>query len=147
MRSLDRYDVIEADALRPHNAYAGNLYSQEYFELLRSRLRPGGIAVTWAPTARIRATFRTVFPHVLAFRTILLGSQEPLHFDAASFWQRVEQPAIAGRFLAAGVPLADLLRRHMEVPPVALGAEVAQGHMNDLNHDLFPRDEYLVPSR
>ena len=36
-----KYDVIEADALRPTSAYAGNLYSREYFDLLRRHLKPG----------------------------------------------------------------------------------------------------------
>jgi spermidine synthase len=50
MRQPAQYDVIEADALRPNSSLAGNLYSVEYFELLRDRLRPGGFAVTWSPT-------------------------------------------------------------------------------------------------
>lgn len=45
-----KYDIIEADALRPTSAFAGNLYSYEYFRLLKSRLKPGGLAVTWAPS-------------------------------------------------------------------------------------------------
>ena len=53
MQSRERFDVIEADALRPSSAFSGNLYSREYFELLRSRLEPRGFAVTWAPTPRI----------------------------------------------------------------------------------------------
>jgi predicted membrane-bound spermidine synthase len=38
MRSSARFDVIEADALRRDSAFSGNLYSLEYFELLRRRL-------------------------------------------------------------------------------------------------------------
>ena len=41
-----KYDVIEADALRPTSAYSGNLYSREYFDLLRRHLKPGGLVVT-----------------------------------------------------------------------------------------------------
>ncbi len=80
-RSAARYDVIEADALRPTSAYAGNLYSVEYFELVRSRLAPGGLGVTWAPTPRILATFCSVFPHVLRFDDVLIGSQTRIAFD------------------------------------------------------------------
>ncbi len=58
----DRYDIIEADALRPNSAYSGNVYSREYFEVAKSRLRPGGYAVTWCPTPRVLYTFRQVFP-------------------------------------------------------------------------------------
>jgi predicted membrane-bound spermidine synthase len=81
LREPARYDVIEADALRPGSAYAGNLYSREYFELVRSRLNPGGLAVTWTPTPRTQATFRAVFAHVAAVDWILVGSKEPIAFD------------------------------------------------------------------
>ena len=36
--SAGRYDIIEADALRPTSAFSGNLYSLEYFALLRDHL-------------------------------------------------------------------------------------------------------------
>jgi spermidine synthase len=41
MRGARRDDVIEADALLPNAAFAGSLYSRDYFELLRGRLKPG----------------------------------------------------------------------------------------------------------
>ena len=75
--SADRYDIIEADALRPTSAYSGNLYSVEYFELLRDRLAPDGLAVTWTPTPRVRDTFVSVFPFVLIFSDLALGSMHP----------------------------------------------------------------------
>lgn len=37
-----RYDVITADAILPIYAGAGNLYSAEYFRLMRRLLNPGG---------------------------------------------------------------------------------------------------------
>ncbi|MBA2305314.1 MAG: hypothetical protein H0W08_22155 [Acidobacteria bacterium] len=40
MRSSRSFDIIEADALRPTSAYSGNLYSDEYFRLVRERLKP-----------------------------------------------------------------------------------------------------------
>ena len=70
MRSKERFDIIEADALRPMSAYSGNLYSVGYFTLIRSRLADAGLAVTWAPTSRVRDTFVSVFPHVLVFGQI-----------------------------------------------------------------------------
>ncbi|HEX9203501.1 MAG TPA: spermidine synthase, partial [Vicinamibacteria bacterium] len=48
MRTAERFDVIEADALRPGTPYVGNLYSLEYFQLLGRRLKPGGFGVTWS---------------------------------------------------------------------------------------------------
>ena len=62
MQSRERFDVIEADALRPNSAYSGNLYSREYFELLRSRLTPGGLAVTWGADITDSAHVYGCFP-------------------------------------------------------------------------------------
>jgi spermidine synthase len=61
MRGEQRFDLIEADALRPAIAYSGNLYSAGYFRLLESPLAPGGLAVTWGPTPRVHDTFASVF--------------------------------------------------------------------------------------
>src|SRR4029453_4065690 len=86
-----KYDVIEADALRPGGAYAGNLSSLEYFALLRSRLRPGGLAVTWFPTKRVERTFVRSFPHVLIFEGIGIGSEAPIPFDREQLLMRCRE--------------------------------------------------------
>jgi spermidine synthase len=47
LRTREPYDVITADAIIPTNAGANNLYSAEYFRLVRSALAPGGLALHW----------------------------------------------------------------------------------------------------
>ena len=42
-----QYDVITADLIQPEHAGAGNLYSREYFKLVRRALAPGGLALQW----------------------------------------------------------------------------------------------------
>jgi predicted membrane-bound spermidine synthase len=42
-----RYDVITADVIHPLFAGSGNLYSLEYFQLMRRILNPGGIVLQW----------------------------------------------------------------------------------------------------
>lgn len=88
MRTRTPFDIIEADALRPGSAYAGNLYSEEYFELLLSRLTPGGIAGTWAPAGRVRRTFIRVFPYVVSLPRILLRSNAPIEIDGEAIAAR-----------------------------------------------------------
>jgi spermidine synthase len=139
----DRYDIIEADALRPNSAFSGNIYSREYFQLLRSRLAPGGMAVTWCPTARVLATFRTVFPHVLHVEGLLLiGSNEAVLPEREAVLQRLADPFTQTHFRRAGIdaealimPVLDRLR-----PLEAFTPMEAQ-----INTDLFPRDEYSLP--
>ena len=43
----ERYDVITADVIVPMHAGAGNLYSVEYYRLMRRVLKPHGIAIQW----------------------------------------------------------------------------------------------------
>jgi spermidine synthase len=143
MRSKQRFDIIEADALWPRNAYSGNLYSVGYFNLLRSRLAPGGMVLTWAPTSRVQDTFLSVFPHVRSFGNILIGSEMPIEFDAALVRARLRAPAVEAYYRRAGIDLESLLDPYLRtsaiVPLPALGRPKA-----DLNEDLFPRDEFSV---
>ena len=43
------YDLITGEPPPPNMACIANLYSQEYFELMRSRLNPGGMVTYWLP--------------------------------------------------------------------------------------------------
>lgn len=146
MRSTRRFDIIEADALRPTSAYSGNLYSRGYFELLRSRLAPGGIAVTWAPTARIHDTFTTVFPHALSFGDILMGGNEPIRFEPAEIRARLKVPAVQAYYYRAGIDIESLLAPYLDRVPRTVGPSDRPSR-SDLNEDLFPRDEFGVPYR
>jgi predicted membrane-bound spermidine synthase len=135
-----RYDVIEIDALWAFYAGSGNLYSVEFFDLASRRLQPGGLMCTWAPTHRVRDTFRRVFPYVLATREILLGSREPLGHERFKWRERLARPDVAaylGEETASDLARVLQALRRLEAPP-----EDAR-----LNHDLLPRDEFALGGR
>ena len=138
------YDVIEADAILPHTAFSGLLYSREYFQKVREHLAPGGIAVQWAPTERTISTFRTVFPHVIYAAPALLGSSSPIPYDPAALARRIEEPAIREHLRAADVNL-DELRAFIQGRTPVVWAET--GSATDINSDLWPRDEYWLNNR
>lgn len=143
VQAARRFDIIEADALRPSSAYAGNLYSREYFGLLLRRLKPGGLAVTWAPTERIRATFLSVFPYVLAFGgDVYLGSNLPISFDATLAASRAS--AVRHYYQAAGVDILGVLRPYLESAPQRFGPNDRRPSI-EVNTDIFPRDEFALP--
>jgi hypothetical protein len=48
-----RYDLITSEPPPPKNAGVVNLYSQEYFELIRERLNPGGYTSYWLPVMQL----------------------------------------------------------------------------------------------
>ena len=67
-----------------------NLYTRDFFQLGRERLRPGGVMCLWVPPdtkSEIKMILRTyldVFPHVLCWQGLpdlgfcLLGSERPI---------------------------------------------------------------------
>jgi spermidine synthase len=142
-----RWDVIEADALRPQSSYAGNLYSLEYFSLLARHLKPGGLAVSWSPTPRTRDTFLKAFPHVAVFGHTLVGSNEPIPFDVGVLRARIDDPFTRAYYRRGGVDIEAVLGPVLARGPVLYGPQYDRSRLVDLNTDLFPRDEYLASAR
>jgi spermidine synthase len=139
------YDIIEADALRPTSAYSGLLYSDAYFALIRDHLTPNGLAVTWSPTPRVHDTFVSVFPHVLSYGDIVLGSNQPIAFDAAAIRRRLDDPRARAYYQHAVVDIVPLLEPYLKREPRIYGPSHDRSRLADINTDLFPRDEFSVP--
>ena len=109
------YDVIVSEPSNPWMAGVSALFTKEFFEAARGRLRPGGILCQWAHTydmsdadlRSIVATFLAVFPdgamwHVGQGDLLLLGSPDPLEprlHAVADNWKR---PAVAADLAAVG---------------------------------------------
>jgi predicted membrane-bound spermidine synthase len=141
MHSAPKFDIIEADALRPSSAYSGNLYSDEYFRLVRDRLRPKGLAATWAPTQRVHNGFIRVFPYVVSLPGILLGSSDPIEIDRAAITRRLADPRVREHYERAGINVDQLVADYLATPTL-YGPDFDRGTLEDVNTDLFPKDEY-----
>jgi spermidine synthase len=86
------YDVITVDPAPPlFSAGAVNLYSRDFFQLCRNRLKPGGVMCLWIPPERksevmmIARTYIDVFEQVTAWAgtehfpgLLLIGSRHPV---------------------------------------------------------------------
>jgi spermidine synthase len=48
----DRFDLITGEPPPPRTPGTVNIYTREYFSLMRDRLAPGGLATYWVPVAR-----------------------------------------------------------------------------------------------
>lgn len=89
----ERYDVIISEPSNPWISGLASLFSVEFFQLARERLRPGGIMVQWiqlynlAPDdlKMILKTFQGVFPATSVWNVaddlLLLGRTEPGPLD------------------------------------------------------------------
>lgn len=74
--SREKYSMINADLFLPYRRGTGNLYSREHFQIVRERLKPGGVFVQWLPLYQmserefgtIAHTMLSVFPQVSLWR-------------------------------------------------------------------------------
>ena len=104
-----QFDVIISEPPNPWMSGVSNLFTREFFEVARKRLRPHGILGQWLELyslspddlRAILASFTSVFPHVQIFGTIeetdlvMLGSESPLPLDLPALEQRMSPPRVA----------------------------------------------------
>jgi hypothetical protein len=96
-RTTQQYDVITIDPPPPVEAAGSSLlYSEDFYAVIRQRLRPGGILQQWLPAgdkptmAAMAMALGRSFPHIRVFTSVggwgfhFLGSDHPLPDRTAS---------------------------------------------------------------
>lgn len=89
LRTRDKFDVIHMDPLRSTTAYSNNLYSREFFELAKARLKPNGVIMVWSDEYRVvPKTVASVFEDVRRYEgrghdSFLLGTTGRFRKDEA----------------------------------------------------------------
>lgn len=140
-RDEKKYDIIEADALRPKSSFSGNLYSVEYFELMKSRLKKGGFAITWGATDRIDNGFKSVFSYVYKFKDfMLIGSDQPLNLDKETIKKRLSESFTAQYFGKENIDIQAMMAQVLASKKVL--QEGAVKASDKVNRDMWPKDEY-----
>jgi predicted membrane-bound spermidine synthase len=141
--SEERFDFIQADAIYPWRNGAGALYSREFFEEVRRRLKPGGMMVQWLPTGRTQATFLKAFPYVLRIdKAILIGSDQPIEFDKERLLARLDDPRVVAYLQQAGLDVERFRAGVRDAQVSIWTADRPRGE--DFNTDLLPKDEYYL---
>lgn len=113
------YDVIVTDCTNIQYRANGDLYTTDYFRLMRDRLAPQGIAAAWVPANGIAPddlktllrSFRAVFPHTSVWFmnalptdfVIVVGTPESLRVDLARWEQRMSRREVQADLMAAGI--------------------------------------------
>ena len=123
LTAQQKYDVITTGIIHPkYNSGNASLYSSDYYELCRSRLKEGGIICQWAPlnglTVRefktILGTFQKVFPNSSLWfaqtfgsfgnsNALLVGSIDKIGIDYGVLESRLRNEKIASDLQAEGV--------------------------------------------
>ncbi|MEW5849446.1 MAG: fused MFS/spermidine synthase [Myxococcota bacterium] len=143
------YDIIFSEPSNPYRAGIASLFTQEFYQAVSTRLRPGGVFLQWvqayevdAETVRtIYATLHSVFPSVETWQTmmgtdlLLVASREPVAMDAATLRARLEtepfKSALQNAWRVRG--LEGFLSHHVARP--SLAAEIARQEGAWLNTD------------
>jgi spermidine synthase len=110
LTTREKFDIITSDPIHPWVKGSASLYTQEYFEMCRQRLNPGGMVTQWVPLyesdeATVRsefATFFRVFPEGTiwandddgsGYDVVLLGQGGPARVDMDALQERWSSPA------------------------------------------------------
>lgn len=136
------YDIIQTDPLRPFDSGAGMLYSVEFFQQVSSYLKPGGYAVIWIPTDRVRYTLFAAFPHIRLFGCLAICSNDPIEFDLKKTIDSYKNDSISGFLEATGTNIYGELLNCLNNETIY---ERKSYMSKDINTDLYPKDEYMIP--
>ncbi len=120
LTSRERYDIIFSEPSNPYRAGIASLFTREFYEIVRSRLAPGGLFLQWVQAYEVDGqTLRTVyatvggvFPEVETWRLhpvdlLLVASEQRVPHDVPALRGRVaEEPyksALAHAWRVAGI--------------------------------------------
>jgi spermidine synthase len=89
-RKEERFDAVVANTTFHWRSHATNILSVEFLELVRSRLKPGGVYYhNTTGSDRVIRTGAEVFRHALRLYAFLALSDAPLEFDLARWKERL----------------------------------------------------------
>jgi spermidine synthase len=101
LKTREKYDIITMEPMPPALAGVADMYTKEFYELCKERLRDGGIVSQWVPlyfltlndVRMLYRTFAESFPHAMVFShtfdTFLVGSDRPLQLSPNAFFDRL----------------------------------------------------------
>jgi spermidine synthase len=144
-----RYDVITADIIQPIHAGAGNLYSVEYFRLVRNALKEDGLILQWiglrseTQYKMILRTFLTVFPDATLWAegNLMVGTKRPFQLDPADFERKLRDASTRAALESVGIGSFESLLSLYKAGPEEAQQFVGPGPILTDNR---PRIEYFL---
>jgi spermidine synthase len=151
LRGEGEYDVIASEPSNPWVTGVEMLFSREFLEAARRRLRPGGVYCQWFHTyetdteviALVLRTYAEVFDHVAVWYALgpdllLLGFDRPDRYgDLERLESRMREPAMAAGLARAGITSLPGLLAHELLPLDVLGAARLAGDVHTLAHPVL----------
>ncbi len=150
LRSEGEFDVIASEPSNPWVVGVENVYSLEFLQAARDRLRPGGVLAQWVQLydmddetlALVLRTFGAAFDHVsiwygVGVDLLVLGFDDAADaLDIARIEARAAEPAFAAALARAGVAGVPELLAH-ELLPLDVARGSTTGPVHTLRHPLL----------
>ncbi len=148
-----KYDVIISQPSNPWMAGVNNLFTEEFYHLVRKRLNPGGVFCQWIQgyemseesVRTLLETLADTFPRAAVFSSFLgtdilvIASDEPLSLAPGAADLFPDRPEVAKDLARIGIrTLADLAIRYTAPVPLPTPGRV-------LNTDDNSRIQYRAP--
>ncbi|HEY9870980.1 MAG TPA: fused MFS/spermidine synthase [Candidatus Obscuribacterales bacterium] len=148
------FDIIVSEPSNPWQAGVCNLFTREYFQICRQRLKPGGIFSFWLQTVEIPpenlkgilAALNDVFPHTLALMSdpgnlVVLASDKPLVADLKRLRWLMTNAAVVKELKRIDITSAEAVLARMVAAPDGLRnlSRGAEPNIDDTN-----RLEYAI---
>lgn len=133
-----KFDAIFMDPLRTTTSFSNNLYSKEFFSLIRDQLNEDGVFMIWTDEHDIvPRTLSTVFPFVKQYSFFCLASLKSLNQDTTFKYAMFEKFAPQYQ---ANLHRIDSNERQ----PMNREAIMKRTHAYPINEDYKPRSEYYI---
>ncbi len=152
-----RFDMITADPIHPRITGVGYLYTREYYEGIRRRLKPGGVVCQWMPMYHISResfdvafrTFSEVFEHATFWYVrghgLFVAGDRPPALDVGRLRQRMADPAVSADLGSIDIGSAEELISHLLMGPSQIKSYLARSGGGVLNTDDNAYLEYRTP--
>ena len=120
-----RYDLIVSEPSNPWMSGPSHLFTQEFFQIAKHKLKPGGLLVQWVQLYAMSAqnlqslikTMHSTFPHMFIFSgligsdLLLVGSMEQLVLDVGAVQAKLSNAVVQDLARVSIHGVTDLLAR------------------------------------
>jgi spermidine synthase len=163
LTAREGYDVVISQPSNPWIEGESNLFTEEWYRLVHSRLREGGMMLQWLPGylmseedfRTILHTFRTVFPSLTLWASgspgdvfLLATKGGPVRPDLEAVRAKLADPEIRGDITRTGLDPDNLLPPLFRMGPAEVAAYIsAGGGAHGVNTDDLPLTEFTTPKQ
>ena len=155
--SDESFDMITADPIHPRITGVGYLYTREYYEDIKKRLRPGGVVTQWMPMYRISRksfdiafrTFASVFPNASFWYVrghgLFVATVDDFRVDFKMVQERFSDPAVRKDLASIDIQSPENMFGHLLMDAEHINKYLSRNNETAINTDDNAYLEYFTP--